>query len=116
MYGRYFPFYFYLFLHIQSYKMAKQLKQKDIVTCLEPCGNKVWIGTSLGDIKIYRKKVLLKQIAVSPHLHLFFQKDYKTRELRVDGSIGCMLYVPPSKMWIGTDKSIVIFDTTVYMP
>lgn len=41
-------------------------------------------------------------------------KDFKClRELKLDGAVGCMLYLPPNKMWIGTDKIIVILDTNV---
>ena len=41
-------------------------------------------------------------------------KDFKSyRDFKVDGAVGCMLFMPPNKMWIGTDKSIVILDTNV---
>jgi len=77
-----------------TYKLVRILKQKDYITCLEPAGNKMWIGSSMGDIKILKKK------------------DFKSyRDYKVDGAVGSMLFIAPNRMWIGTDRSIVILDT-----
>jgi hypothetical protein len=35
----------------------RTLKQKDIIVCMEPAGKRVWMGSSLGDIRVFNKKV-----------------------------------------------------------
>ena len=91
----------------------RTLKQKDIIVCMEQAGKRVWMGSSLGDIRVFNKKVRFHFIDFICILKSLKQ-DYKcVRDLKVEGSVGCMLFLPPNKIWIGTDKLIVILDTNV---